>query len=63
MFRNNVISGNRAGGVAFGGNYNKLAGNKIGVAPDGVTPLPNGGPGVSPASARPTTRSRRVTAT
>jgi titin len=45
----NVISGNVRAGVDIGGidaGSNVIEGNYIGTAADGVTPLPNGGPGV-----------------
>ncbi len=50
----NVISGNGIGGVRIVGpsaTGNKIHGNYIGTAVDGVTPLGNGGHGVSIASA------------
>lgn len=43
----NVISGNARNGVYIvGGSANLVAGNDIGVGPDGATPVPNGGDGV-----------------
>jgi hypothetical protein len=47
--RRNVISGNSGDGVQIDGpnaGFNIVAGNYIGVAPDGVTPRGNGGYGV-----------------
>ncbi|MCU1228340.1 MAG: hypothetical protein JWO97_1224 [Acidobacteria bacterium] len=43
----NVISGNRLSGVWLLGGYQfNVDGNRIGVAADGVTPLPNGASGI-----------------
>jgi parallel beta-helix repeat protein len=43
----NVISGNSTGiTLNLGGSSNTIEGNKIGLAHDGVTPVPNGGHGV-----------------
>ena len=44
---NNVVSGNGSGIAIGGGDYNWIARNKIGVAADGVTPMPNTGNGIS----------------
>ncbi len=48
VFRGNAIAGNRGDGVYDGsGRSNWIGGNAIGVMADHVTPLPNGGHGVS----------------
>lgn len=44
--RGNVISGNHRAGVWDAGYYDTIATNRIGVAADGTTPLPNGASGV-----------------
>lgn len=54
----NVISGNALHGVLIEGSdalLNTIRGNVIGVAIDGVTPVPNGGDGVRLAGARENT--------
>ena len=51
----NLISGNRDSGLRFYvlGANNQITGNRIGVAADGVTPIPNGGGSSSTPSSRP----------
>src|SRR5687767_9871239 len=50
----NVISGNHSGGLHIGGSSRRVQGNFIGVGADGVTPLGNGGSGVSIGISNPT---------
>jgi len=55
IVRNNIIAGNRDSGLRFYvlGTNNQITGNWIGVAADGVTPIPNGGGSSTAASDRP----------
>lgn len=52
-FRNNVVTTTGGPGLSIGGSYNKVVGNKIGVAPDGVTVLGIGGSGISMGNRSP----------
>jgi parallel beta-helix repeat protein len=49
VIQGNVIAGNRGGGVSLGhgSDFSHLRANRIGVATDGMSPLPNGMAGVS----------------
>jgi hypothetical protein len=46
----NFIAGNTSDGVRIGTAGSTLLGNLIGIKPDGITPLPNGGDGVQVAA-------------